>query len=102
MSKGVGLKYDTGKYRHSLLPTGVLKEVIKVLEYGATKYAPDNWKEVEDGTSRYYDAALRHIDSWYEGQKVDSETGLHHLAHATCCLMFLMWSDKNEGEGYDL
>ena len=93
-----GRKFDIGKLRHSLLPPGVLKEVIKVLEYGATKYAPDNWKHVSDGRRRYYDAALRHIDAWYSGEKTDSETDLHHLAQAMCCLMFLVWLDENDSD----
>jgi hypothetical protein len=41
-----GIKYDVSKPRWSLIPNGTLEEVIKVLEYGANKYSPDNWKKV--------------------------------------------------------
>lgn len=91
-----GLKFDNGKRRASLLPTGVLNIVIDVLELGAKKYALNNWQKVENGRTRYYDAALRHIDAWWNGQSHDQESGLHHLAHAICCMMFLMWLDKEK------
>lgn len=40
--------------------------------------------------SRLADAALRHMLKWVSGSRVDEETGLSHLAHAMCCLMFLL------------
>jgi hypothetical protein len=90
MSEGV--KYDTSKPRWSLIPNGTLEEVIKVLEYGANKYSPDNWKKVPEMEVRYYDAAMRHIDSYWQGEYLDEESGQPHLAHAVCCLLFLMWA----------
>ncbi len=92
-----GLKYDADKPRWSLLPAGAVEEVVRVLEYGARKYSEENWKKVDNAHIRYYDAAMRHINAWWQLEQKDQETGLHHLAHATCCLMFLMWLDKNRG-----
>lgn len=89
----IGQKFDSGKLRHSLLPSGVITEVLKVLEFGARKYKENNWQHVTNGRDRYYDAALRHITAWREGELEDSETGVNHLAHAICCLMFLLWFD---------
>ena len=83
------------KPRMSLLPKGVLNAVIRVLEFGASKYAENNWQTVTDARRRYYDAMLRHIDAWWQGEQKDSETGESHLAHAICCAMFLMWLDNN-------
>ena len=90
-----GLKFDADKLRWSLLPDGVIEEVIKVLEYGARKYSEENWKLVEHAYTRYYDAAMRHISAWKQGETVDSESKQYHLAHAICCLMFLVWMDEN-------
>lgn len=87
-----GVKYDASKPRWSLIPQGTLEEVIKVLEYGANKYAPDNWKKVPEMEVRYYDAAMRHIDAYWQGEYLDEESGQPHLAHAVCCLLFLMWA----------
>lgn len=88
--KELGRKFDSGKLRYSLLPAGTVNQVVQVLEYGANKYAVDNWKHVPDAKTRYYDAAMRHIDAHWSGEVNDSETQLPHLAHAICCLMFLM------------
>ena len=53
----------------------------------------DNWRYVDNARTRYFDAAQRHIMAWWQGEQTDSESGKHHLAHAVCCLMFLMWFD---------
>jgi hypothetical protein len=90
-----GRKDDKGKLRWSLLPTGTVRSIIEVLEIGAKKYDVDNWKQVPDARTRYYDAMQRHIEAWWNGQKLDPEDGLHHLAHAGCCLLFLLWLDKS-------
>lgn len=87
MSKG--LKFDNGKERYDLLPPIALHEIAKVLTYGAQKYAPNNWRLVEDHESRYFAAAQRHLWAWQRGEKTDPETGISHLAHAACSLMFL-------------
>ena len=85
-----GQKFDNDKLRFSLIPKGVLPQVIRVLEFGAKKYSEGNWQNVENARTRYFDAAHRHIDAWWAGESVDTETGESHLAHATCCLMFLL------------
>lgn len=90
-----GVKFDADKPRFSLLPIKQLWDIINVLEFGAKKYAVGNWKKVPDARTRYFDAAQRHIASWWKGEKTDPETGLPHLAHAACCILFLMWVDDH-------
>lgn len=92
----LGRKDDQGKRQYSLVPTVAIGEVVDVLTFGAKKYQPDNWKHVDDARTRYYDAAMRHIQAWWRGESDDQESGFHHLAHAICCLMFLIWFDKND------
>lgn len=82
-----GAKHDGGKPRTDLLDTAWLLEVAKVLEFGSRKYAPHNWRKGIQ-TSRLIGAALRHILAYNNGEDTDPETGLSHLAHASCCLMF--------------
>lgn len=96
--KELGKKMDNAKVRASLLPRGVVGAVIRVLEFGASKYSPNNWQHVPDARTRYYDAMHRHIDAWWNGEKIDAESGESHLAHAVCCAMFLMWFDFNQNE----
>ena len=96
LSKVLGEKFDNGKLRFSLLPVGVLNKVITVLEIGAKKYQENNWRHVEGAKTRYFDALHRHVDAWWSGERNDPETGQHHLAHAVCCAMFLMWFDLEQ------
>ena len=93
-----GRKDDSAKRRYSLLPTGTVNSVVDVLEFGSKKYTDNNWQKVPSAKTRYYDAAFRHIDAWFSGETKDSETGLPHLAHAICCLMFLMWFDSETNQ----
>ena len=89
-----GRKYDTGKPDYTLLPWDAVEEIVKVLDFGARKYARDNWKHVEGAETRYLAAALRHITAHARGEKDDSETGISHLAHAGCCILFLLSLEK--------
>jgi len=92
-----GVKHDQQKRRFSLFPTRTLYAVVDVLEYGARKYEEENWRKVPDSRKRYYDASMRHINDWWMGETHDPESGLHHLAHAMCCLVFLLTVEL-EGE----
>lgn len=89
-----GIKYDDEKLCWNLLPFEQLEEVTEVLQLGAKKYAPDNWKYVQPYRERYFNATIRHIMAWWKGERLDPETGKSHLAHAVCCLLFMMWHDK--------
>ena len=96
ISDDVGVKYDNDKPQWSLVPFKAMTQVVDVLTYGARKYAPDNWKKVPDARRRYIDAAFRHLSAYAAGEKNDSETGKSHLAHAICCLLFLLAFDLGE------
>jgi hypothetical protein len=91
--KTKGRKFDNGKLEYGLLPPLALEETVKVLTFGAQKYDRDNWQKVPDSKRRYFDALQRHVWAWKKGQQFDEETGIHHLAHAMCCLMFLYEHD---------
>lgn len=92
----IGKKFDNDKPRWSLLPWTSVKEIVRVLTFGAKKYEDNNWKYVEEPTDRYYSAALRHLTDWWTTEKNDSETGISHLAHAGCCILFLLWFELRE------
>jgi hypothetical protein len=85
----LGRKFDGDKLEYGLLPPFALKDVVKVLTYGAQKYERDNWRHVPDAIRRYFDASQRHIWAWKEGEKCDPETNMSHISHAICCLLFL-------------
>lgn len=98
LSEKVGTKYDQGKPAYNLIPVHAEAELVDVLTFGASKYGPENWRNVEPLQSRYLAAALRHIAAYRMGETNDIESGKHHLAHAMCCMAFITEADLAEGK----
>lgn len=82
-------KFDQQKARMDLLPTDAITEIAKVLTFGAEKYGERNW-ELGMSWGRCYAACLRHLFAWWSGEDKDPESGLSHLGHAGCCLLFML------------
>lgn len=82
-------KHDAGKPRYDLIPYDALKEIAKVLSFGASKYQDRNW-EKGFSYSRPFRAAVGHLCDWFLGEENDPESGLSHLAHAACNILFLL------------
>jgi len=57
---------------------------------GMLKYGRSNFRAVGVRASIYYDAASRHLNAWFEGEAVDPDSGLPHLAHALACLAIIV------------
>ena len=89
MNRDEGRKHDDGKLPISLLSSTALKQVAEILQYGARKYDAHNWRKGL-AWSRVIDAALRHLLAFNEGEDLDKESKLSHVAHAACNLMFLL------------
>jgi hypothetical protein len=86
-----GIKKDDGKALWHLLPEPVLEGVVDVLALGATKYAEWNWAKGMK-YSRVYNSARRHQHAFFwRKEDFDKESGLHHLDHAICNLLFLRY-----------
>lgn len=81
-------KYDQGKSPCELLCPIAMQATADILAFGAKKYAPNNWKKGLAWT-RVYGAILRHLFAFARGEDLDPETGLPHLDHAACEIMFL-------------
>lgn len=87
-----GLKHDGGKPRWSLLMRGcadALQAVVRVLTFGAQKYADDSWQDVQNGQQRYRDALYRHLNAIERGELADDESGESHWAHVATNALFL-------------
>ena len=89
-----GRKDDQEKNRLDLIEPEFIEGVGKVLTFGADKYEPNNWQKVEDAENRYYAAAMRHLMAWRKGEKTDPESGLSHLYHVACNIMFLQHFER--------
>jgi hypothetical protein len=100
MSKEKGaVKYDAGKPRYDLVPWDAFDEVVKALTFGAEsgKYEDRNW-ESGNYWGKYIAPLFRHTTAWVMGKDKDEESGLSHLAHAGCCILFLLaYQKRNVG-----
>jgi hypothetical protein len=94
---GSALKFDAGKLPLHLLSTEAMNQTAAVLAFGADKYAEHNWRKGFTW-SRPLSAAMRHITAFNAGEDKDPESGLSHLAHAACCIMFLLEFEKTHKE----
>lgn len=94
-----GLKFDLDKLPIDLVSPYFIEAIAAVLDFGAKKYGARNW-EKGMSWSRVYGALLRHMLAWQRGENDDPETGLSHLWHAGCCIMFLVHFEKT-GTGTD-
>ena len=83
-------KHDSEKLRYDLVPVKALKAIVQVLGCGAAKYGDNNWVTVPTPRRRYYAACQRHLQDWWDGEELDKETGVTSLAHAGCCILFLI------------
>lgn len=92
--KPTGIKHDEQKSRIDLIDADFLEDVGHVLGFGAQKYNPHNWR---GGLhySRCIGAAYRHLGRINMGEDIDPESGLPHVAHLACCVMFLHFMIKN-------
>lgn len=73
-----------------------LTQVVRVLEHGAAKYEPGNWRRVTP-PSRYYHAACRHLlqvptlwDPRANPVALDLDSKFDERAHAACCMAFMV------------
>ena len=91
-----GLKFDAGKDQWSLLLSAkgmlaAVQGVVRVLMFGAKKYAAHSWREVEDNERRYLDGLMRHYAAIMKDGITarDEESGLLHIDHLNCNGLFL-------------
>lgn len=92
----VGIK----KFYYSVIPWNVIGELGVALLEGALKYGRHNYRGVGVRASVYYDAALRHLTTWWEGEDIDPDSDLSHITKAIASLTVLRdsmlrnnWSD---------
>jgi hypothetical protein len=91
------MKFDTDKPQLQLVPAFPLLEISRVFGFGAKKYGQNNWRRDADlyGWTRHYCSIQRHLNAWIDGEDLDPESGMPHLAHATTQLMILLQLTKD-------
>lgn len=73
----------------STLPANVMAEIGVAMLEGASKYGRHNYRAVGVRASVYYDATMRHLMSWWEGEDTDPDSGMSHIVKAMASLAVL-------------
>ena len=87
--------FGEAKPKLSDTPTIGIQLMGEVHTNGAAKYGRFNWREHQVSATVYYDAAQRHLMAWFNGETIDPESGLPHLAHAMACCNILLDAEKS-------
>ena len=77
----------------------IITSIEKVLQFGVEKYGANQWQNVPDAQERFKDALMRHTysdDGEFILNGIDADSGLKHVYHALCSIMFLMWFELQE------
>lgn len=79
----------TRKAPMSTVSAAVMAEIGVAMLEGAAKYGRHNYRAVGVRASVYYDATLRHLFSWWEGEDIDPDSGMSHITKAITSLVVL-------------
>jgi hypothetical protein len=72
----------TKKVPLSTVPAAVILEMGLAMLEGARKYGRHNYRIAGVRASVYYDAVIRHLTAFWEGEDIDPESGLSHITKA--------------------
>lgn len=97
---GGGLRYNTGKLRYDLQHPVATEGLVKVLTFGANKYAARNWERGMKW-SDVIQSLKRHLAAIEAGEDYDVETGELHINHLQCNAHFLSAYYKIYPQGDD-
>lgn len=79
----------TKKVPFSTVSAPVIAEIGLAMLEGSRKYGRHNYRAIGVRGSVYYDACLRHLTQWWEGEDIDPDSGLSHITKALACLVVL-------------
>lgn len=101
LSAGQAARGNSGKPRWSLLALEVFEPVVRVLMFGAKKYAAWNFTSGKGlSWTETGECMQRHLNAWLRGEDNDPESGESHLGHIGCNLMFLLYYRMYASKGY--
>jgi hypothetical protein len=103
--KEKALRYNEGKLKWSLVHFKSLEPMVRVLMFGATKYAPYNWQkgldklEILESMQRHLIELIEYENRKKNGQptediNLDAESRLSHMGHIQCNAMFYNYFDN--------
>lgn len=87
--------YGKAKPPMQFVPPSALLELGLVMEHGASKYGPMNWRKDPISASTFYDALMRHAFQYWDGNDRDLESRCKHVAHIMSCCAILLDAEVN-------
>ena len=92
------LRFNSGKPKWSYVHFKSLEPLVRVMEYGAKKYAPRNWQKHME-LKEIMDSMIRHVAALVDGEEIDPESGISHIGHIMANAMFYEFhKNKKENE----
>jgi hypothetical protein len=73
----------------SVVSATVIAEIAVGMLEGASKYGRHNYRHSGVRASVYYDAAMRHLMAWWEGEDIDPDSGMSHITKCLTTLVVL-------------
>ena len=77
----------------ALIPPIAMEKIALVHQLGSKKYGAFNWRKTGVCASTYVNAIMRHLNAWRDGEDLDPESGISHLAHIACGCNILLDAD---------
>ena len=83
--------FGAKKVPMSCVSAPVMCELALGMLEGSLKYGRHNYRAIGVRASVYYDATMRHLMQWWEGEDIDKASGaeLHHITKAIASLVVL-------------
>ncbi len=73
----------------SVVPTPFIHALGLAMLEGSLKYGRHNYRSAGIRYGVYYDAMMRHMNAWWEGEDIDPDSGLPHPVKAAACCAIL-------------
>lgn len=96
-AKEVAERFNEGKPELSFIDLDSMMDTADVFSFGAKKYSRDNWKKGQSLT-QVLDSMMRHIAGLQRGEFFDPESGLPHIGHIGCNMIFVSDTLRNHPE----
>ncbi len=89
-------RHNQWKLQWHLVPFEDLESMVRVFEYWANKYSPNNWKKGFP-KEQLLDCAMRHLTELYNWKEYDvGESEQSHAAHVMTNMIMYLYHTRND------
>lgn len=80
---------------HLVPPASLIYQAL-AMEDGAAKYGPYNWRKNSVNVTTYISAAIRHLQSYLDGEESAQDSKKPHLGHALASIGIIVDAKEND------